>query len=298
MQNGTIRIGSRESKLAVAQSELIIDKIKNIDLSVKVDLITMKTTGDKILNKTLDKIGGKGLFLKELDEALSQKKVDLCVHSLKDVPVTENEEYPIGAYSERENPLDVLVLKSGCDKLDLSLPIGCSSPRRAAQFKMLYPDADIVPIRGNIQTRLKKLDSGEYGALILAKAGLIRLGLTERISYTFSPQEIVPAAGQGVIAVQSRKGEYTDLLNSINCNNSEICVKTERLVSRLLNGDCSSPIGVFAVIENERIHLYGFYSEDDISVKADIYGDVQDNEKLAYELADILKNGIDEKRSV
>lgn len=292
-----IKIGSRDSRLAVVQSELIIEKIKKLSDGSKTELVTMKTTGDKILNKTLDKIGGKGLFLKELDAALSEGRVDLCVHSLKDVPVDENEKYPIGAYSERETPFDVLVLKKGTDKLDLTLPVGCSSQRRALQFKMIYPKANVIPIRGNVQTRLAKLDSGEYGALILAEAGLKRLGLQERISYRFSPEEIVPAAGQGVIAVQGRKGEYAELLNSINDKSSEICVKTERLVSRLLEGDCSSPIGAFAEVD-EKMHLYGFYSEDDISVKADVIGDVSDNERLAHELVSKLKQLIDEKRSV
>lgn len=291
-----IKIGSRDSSLAVTQSKLIIEKICNADSTVETELVTMKTTGDKILNKSLDKIGGKGLFLKELDEALMQKRVDLCVHSLKDVPVIENEMYPIAAYSEREAPYDVLVLRAGTDKLDLSLPVGCSSARRMLQFKMLYPQAKIVPIRGNVQTRLKKLDSGEYGALILAEAGLVRLGLTERISHRFSPEEMVPAAGQGVIAVQGREGEYTELLNSINNKESEICVKTERLVSELLNGDCSSPIGAYAILENKKMHLYGFYSEDDISVKAEITGDISDNERLAGELVSRLRSDIDEKR--
>lgn len=292
-----IKICSRDSRLAIVQSELIIDKICRADSTVKAELITMKTTGDRILNKTLDKIGGKGLFLKELEEALMKKQVDLCVHSLKDVPITENKMYPIVAYSSRETPYDVLVLRTDIDSLDLSLPVGCSSMRRMLQFKMIYPQANVVPVRGNVQTRLKKLDSGEYGALILAEAGLKRLGLQSRISYRFSPEEMVPAAGQGVIAVQGREGEYTDLLNSINDNAAAICVKTERLVSKLLDGDCSSPIGAYAVTENDKMHLYGFYSKYDISVKADVTGDVKDNESLASELVTRLKYLIDEKRS-
>lgn len=292
-----IKICSRDSKLAVIQSELIIDQLCKADKSVTTELVTMKTTGDKILNKTLDKIGGKGLFLKELDEALMENRVDLCVHSLKDVPVEENQKYPIVAYSSRETPYDVIVLKDGLDKLDLSLPVGCSSLRRMLQFKMLYPEANVIPVRGNVQTRLRKLDSGMYGALILAEAGLKRLGLENRISYRFTPEEMVPAAGQGVIAVQGREGEYTELLKSINDNNSEICVKTERLVSKLLDGDCSSPIGAYAITENNKMHLYGFYSEDNISVKADVTGDISDNEILASKLVTMLRYLIDEKRS-
>lgn len=298
MDNQTIRIGSRDSRLAIIQSKIIIERICEAYPSVKPELITMKTMGDKILNKTLDKIGGKGLFLKELDEALFEKRVDLCVHSLKDVPVAENELCPLGAFSRREIPYDVLVLQKGKKELDLSQPVGCSSPRRTIQFMQLHPDANVIPVRGNVQTRLEKLDRGEYGALILAEAGLVRLGLQERISYRFSVSEMVPSAGQGVIAVQGRRGEYKELLESINNKESEICVRTERLVSKLLGGDCSSPIGVFAETVNGKMHIYGFYSENGVSACADICGDNTENEQLASELVNRLKSLIDEKRSV
>ena len=146
----TIRIGSRASRLAVIQSELVMAEIRRIQPAVKLELVTMKTTGDKILNKTLDKIGGKGLFLKELDAALLEKQVDICVHSLKDVPAQENPLLPIGAYSGREAPADVLVFPQGQTRRDPALPVGCAGARRAMQFQKLFPDAVIKPVRGNV----------------------------------------------------------------------------------------------------------------------------------------------------
>ena len=207
-----IRIGSRASRLAVVQSELVMAEIRKILPEADLELVTMKTTGDKILHKTLDKIGGKGLFLKELDAALLAGQVDICVHSLKDVPVTENPALPIGAYSVRELPADVLVFPKETSHWNPALPVGCASARRKMQFQQLYPEAVIQPVRGNVLTRLEKLDSGEHGALILAEAGLKRLGLSDRIAYRFSPEELVPAAGQGILAIQTRAGEYADLL--------------------------------------------------------------------------------------
>ena len=181
-----IRIGSRSSRLAVVQSKLIMEEIQKIMPDAKLELVTMKTTGDKILHQTLDKIGGKGLFLKELDAALLSGKVDLCIHSLKDVPTEENAAIPLGAYSIRETPGDVLVLPKGVSHWNPAQPVGCASLRRTMQFQELYPGAVIKPIRGNVLTRLEKLDSGAYDALILAEAGLKRLNLSDRISVRFS----------------------------------------------------------------------------------------------------------------
>ena len=163
-----IRIGSRESKLAVIQSEIVQRHLQEKYPEGEITLITMKTTGDKILDRTLDKIGGKGLFVKELDLALMEKRTDLSVHSLKDMPMEVPEELPILAFSRREDPRDVLVLPKGKTEIDFLKPIGCSSMRRILQFQKLYPQAVFKPIRGNVQTRLRKLDDGEYSATLLA----------------------------------------------------------------------------------------------------------------------------------
>ena len=168
-------IGSRESRLAVIQSEMVRDYILSYNKDCEVELLTMKTTGDKILDRTLDKVGGKGLFVKELDKALLEKKSQLSVHSLKDMPMEVPEELPLLAFSRREDPRDVLVLPEGIKELDESKPIGCSSLRRTLQLKELYPNMEFKSVRGNVQTRLKKLDEGQYSALVLAAAGLKRL---------------------------------------------------------------------------------------------------------------------------
>ena len=197
-----IKAGSRDSILAVIQSRIILELINKKAPGLGTELITMKTTGDKILDRTLDKVGGKGLFVKELDRALLSGEVDITIHSLKDLPADIPDGIKIAAYSERSAPEDVLILPEGKEELDHSLPIGCASKRRMAQLNILFPDIDIKPVRGNIQTRLSKLDSGQYGGLVLAKAGIVRLGLEKRISREFTPEEILPAAGQGIIAVE------------------------------------------------------------------------------------------------
>ena len=170
-------VGSRESRLAVVQSEQVTAWIRRHHPEMDVRLLTMKTTGDRILDRRLDKIGGKGLFVKELDKALLEGRSDLSVHSLKDMPMEIPGELPIVAYSAREDPRDALVLPEGVKELDLSKPIGCSSLRRMLQLKELYPEATFANIRGNVLTRLEKVDGGEYAATVLAAAGLKRLGL-------------------------------------------------------------------------------------------------------------------------
>ena len=191
-----IRFGSRDSRLAVIQSRMVMEAVQNACPQAEPELVTMKTTGDKILDKTLDQIGGKGLFVKELDLALRDGKVDFTVHSLKDMPMETPEDLPLAAFSKRADPRDVLVLPEGIPELCPGKPIGCSSRRRQLQLKALYPDFDIAPVRGNVQTRLRKLDEGQYSALVLAAAGLKRLGLENRINRFFSTEEILPAAGQ------------------------------------------------------------------------------------------------------
>ena len=190
-------IGSRESRLAVIQSEIVKKYIEEHSPDIQVEILTMKTTGDIILDRTLDKVGGKGLFVKELDKALMEKRSDISVHSLKDMPMEVPEELPLAAYSKREDPRDVLVLPKGQETMDKTKPIGCSSLRRILQLKEIFPDMEFKSVRGNVLTRLKKLDDGEYGALVLAAAGLKRLGLEDRISRYFTVSEIIPAAGQG-----------------------------------------------------------------------------------------------------
>jgi len=263
-----LRIGSRESKLAVIQSQLIMEMIKKSFPEVELELITMKTTGDIILDQTLDKIGGKGLFVKELDQALRQGVIDIAVHSLKDMPAESSEELPIIAFTEREDPRDVLIFPEGIEQLNRVQPVGCSSARRKVQIQEIWPEMRVEPVRGNVITRLRKLDEGQFGALILAYAGLKRLGLQNRISYTFSPEEMLPAAGQGILAVQGRKGEKLDFLDCIRDRDAETAALAEREFIRILDGGCSAPIAAFAQIAGDEVKLNGLYVDERSGIKA------------------------------
>ena len=254
-----IRVGSRESKLAVIQTQIVMDAIKRANPEIEVELVTMKTTGDIILDKTLDKIGGKGLFVKELDKAMLDGGVDITVHSFKDMPMDIPSELPIVATGRREDPRDVLILPQGASEIDFSKPIGSSSARRSMQLKKLYPGADIKPVRGNVITRLEKLDRGEYSALVLAAAGVKRLGLEHRISRYFTPEEMIPANCQGVIVVQARKGFDVSLLGDFACDQSWITTGCERAFVKELDGGCSAPIAAHSNIEGDEIVLTGMY---------------------------------------
>ncbi|MBQ9060824.1 MAG: hydroxymethylbilane synthase [Firmicutes bacterium] len=284
-----VRIGTRESKLAVIQSEMVGAYLR--EHGIKYELVPMKTTGDKILNKTLDKIGGKGLFVKELDQALLDGRSDISVHSLKDLPMEVPEELPVLAYSGREDPRDVLVLPEGETEIDFSRPIGSSSFRRRIQIEKLYPQARVESVRGNVQTRLRKLDEGQYGALILAAAGLIRLGLEDRISRYFEPEEILPAAGQGVLAVQGiQNGDYS-WAEDYNDIKTEREVLAERAFVRWLDGGCSSPIAAFARCGEDELTVEGLYYDEATGAwhRESMSGDPEHPEELGIELARTMK---------
>ncbi len=251
-----IKVGSRDSRLAVAQAGEVMEALGNCRL------VTMKTSGDMIPDRALDKAGGKGLFVKELDSALASGEVDLTVHSLKDVPAELPEGLPILAYTKREDPRDVLVLpeKGGWDK---DKPVGCSSSRRRIQLEMLFPDIYVKPVRGNIQTRLGKLDAGEYGALVLAAAGLHRLGLKDRICRYFTPEEIIPAAGQGILAVQGRENEFSEQAAKLDDPDSRICAEAERAFVRTLGAGCFAPIAAYAETQGGMLCLRAMYATED-----------------------------------
>lgn len=290
----SIRVGSRESKLAVIQSEIVMDAIRATDPSIKTELVTMKTTGDKILDRTLDQVGGKGLFVKELDRALLAGEVDLTVHSMKDLPAQLHPNLPIIAVSARETPYDVLVLPEGCESWDQTKPVGCASARRAIQLKALYPAITVRPVRGNVQTRLKKLDSGEYGALVLAQAGLHRLGLDHRIHRIFTPEEIIPSACQGVLAVQARADFDTACLRAFHDADAWTCAQAERAFIRTLDGGCSSPVAAFArMTDFDTLTLTGLYVPEDRSCMRTetIACPRADGVECAVQLALRLKNG-------
>lgn len=289
-----IRIGSRESALAVIQSRMVMDAIARTVPEAELELVTMKTTGDRILDKTLDQIGGKGLFVKELDQALRDGRADFTVHSLKDMPMEVPEDLPLAAFSKRADPRDALVLPEGVTELDPSKPIGCSSRRRQLQLKALFPQMDVKPVRGNVQTRLKKLQDGEFSALVLAAAGLKRLGLEDRISRYFSPEEMLPAAGQGILAVQTRQGVDTACLAGVHDPDAACCALAERAFVRALDGGCSSPVAAYAVVEGETLTLTGLYVSPDETVvrKGSLSGPKAEAETLGETLAAMLKKGM------
>ena len=290
-------IGSRESKLAVLQSEMVKSYIeqnnkKKDGSEVSVDILTMKTTGDIILDRTLDKVGGKGLFVKELDRALMDGRSNLSVHSLKDMPMEVPEELPLLAFSKREDPRDVLVLPEGVTELNSEKPLGCSSLRRTLQLKKLYPDMEVKSIRGNLQTRLRKLDEGEYSGLILAAAGLKRLGLEGRINRYFTPDEMIPAAGQGILAVQGRKDQDYSYLDGYCDRDAWIAGSAERAYVKYLDGGCSSPVAAFAEVNGEEIFIRGLYYSETTGkwITGQIKGAAEEGGKLGVALAKQLKN--------
>lgn len=279
-----VRVGSRDSRLAIVQAQKVMEAIQRFDPCIQIELITMKTTGDRILDRTLDQIGGKGLFVKELDEALLRGDVDITVHSYKDLPVQIHPDLPVVALSEREDARDVLIFPEGIAEGER--PVGCSSKRRMLQLKELGFDA-IAPLRGNVLTRLKKLDDGEYRAIVLAAAGIRRLGLADRISRFFSVSEIIPAAGQGILAVQARKGEDTGYLKYFHSAVSAIVSQAERAFITALNSGCSSPVAAYAYLEGDTLVLSGLYADEEkmVPVRGVHSGPLADAEKIGIELA-------------
>lgn len=288
-----IRIGTRKSRLACVQAEIVAEYIREFrDEEFQAELVKVVTTGDRILDKKLDEIGSKGMFVKELDIALMNGDTDLSVHSLKDMPMEVSAGLPIIGYSQREDPRDVLVLRAGAAEFNGCGVIGSSSNRRILQLKELYPQAKIKTVRGNVLTRLEKLDQGEYDALVLAAAGLKRLGLEERISRYFSVEEMIPAAGQGILCVQGRAGEDYGFLEGFFHREAKECADAERAFMRYLNGGCALPVGVYAeILDEEQMRIYGLYRErsDGTANKQWITGKREDAEGLGIRLAKMLR---------
>ena len=282
----TIRIGTRGSLLALAQTKIISDAIKRTWPDVNIDIVKITTTGDKNMSPfSSDPMGIKSMFTLELEHALMNREIDFAVHSLKDMPANINPALPIVAYSKRADPRDALVLTQNSTSLG---EFGSSSLRRRLQLERLYPDAKIIPIRGNITTRLKRLDDGEYSGLVLAVSGLERLGLSHRISRVFSPDEIMPAPGQGILACQGRADSNYDYLACVNDSESRDSALAERAFSRALNAGCNVPAGALAEIDGENITLKGLYAGGGTLRRACLYGSRADAEILGQKLAEVL----------
>jgi hydroxymethylbilane synthase len=256
-----IRIATRTSELALWQAHHIKQKLIALHPDLEIALVPLKTEGDKIVSVSLAKIGGKSLFVKELEEALLKGDADMAVHSVKDMPAELPASLKLAVYCSREAPEDALIAKEGLSLIDLppNPIIGTSSLRRQAQIKFLRPDCECRLLRGNVPTRLQKLWNGDYDAIILAVAGLERLGLAHHISYRFSLQEMLPAVGQGALGIECRADdkEILELLNPLNEPTIASCVKAERAMNAQLGGSCQTPIAGHAHIHEGKLRLVG-----------------------------------------
>lgn len=304
MTTHTVRIATRKSALALWQAEYVKAQLEHFHPGIIVELVPMTTKGDIILDTPLAKIGGKGLFVKELEVAMLEDRADIAVHSMKDVPV----EFPPGLGLEvicpREDPRDAFVSNTvaSFEELPQGAIVGTSSLRRQCQIKALRPDLDIRDLRGNVNTRLRKLDEGEYDAIILASAGLIRLEMPERIREHIAPEIMLPANGQGAVGIECRTNDdvIKALLAPLECKDTHIRVLAERAMNRALQGGCQVPIGSYAVLEknadHEEIYLRGLVGAIDGSkiLRSDIRGSLDQAQSLGEQLAqDLLSQGAD-----
>lgn len=284
-------IASRESALAMWQARNVQARLAALYPQSTVTILGMTTMGDRILDKALDKIGGKGLFVKELEEALADGRADLAVHSMKDVPMVLPDGFAMAAISEREDPRDAFVSNryKGLAELPPGSVVGTSSQRRESQLRARYPQLVVEPLRGNLQTRLRKLDDGAYAAIILAAAGLKRLGLADRIAAVLPPEQSLPAPGQGALGIECRadRADLIELLGVMNHPSTAACVRAERAVSRALSGSCQLPLGAYAQNEGDQLRLRGFVARRDGSqiVSEELTGSAADPEALGDELA-------------
>lgn len=289
-----LRIATRQSPLALWQAEFVKAELEQIHTDLTVELVPMVTRGDKILDTPLAKIGGKGLFVKELELAMLENRADIAVHSMKDVPMEFPDGLGLSVICEREDPRDAFVSNhyKDIDSLPLGATVGTCSLRRQCQLKAKRPDIKILDLRGNVGTRLSKLDEGQYDAIILASAGLKRLGLSQRIAHEIEPDWMLPAGGQGAVGIECRTDDQKtlDYLAPLNHPTTASRVIAERAVNNKLQGGCQVPIGVFATINQQSIHIKGLVGEVDGSrmIQDEISGDVTDAEPLGIELAEKL----------
>jgi porphobilinogen deaminase len=290
----TLTIASRESALAMWQAEHIRDRLRALYPATTVGILGMTTRGDQILDVTLSKIGGKGLFVKELEVALAEGRAELAVHSMKDVPMELPEGFALAVIGEREDPRDAFVSNRYQQLADLppGARVGTSSLRREAQLRARYPHLSVLALRGNVGTRLKKLDEDQYDAILLAAAGLKRLGLGARITGLLAVDDSIPAAGQGALGIEirSERADVAALLAPLNHAPSAACVRAERQVSRVLGGSCQVPLGAYATLAGETLTITGFVARPDGSqyLYAQAHGAMQDPEAVGQALADDL----------
>jgi len=293
-----IRIATRKSPLAMWQAEEVARQLKQHHAGIQVEFVKMTTKGDRILDAPLAKVGGKGLFVKELEQGMLDGDADIAVHSMKDVPMA----FPAGLHlpviMQREDPRDAFVSNhyKSLDDLPANARIGTSSLRRQLQIKANMPDAQMLDLRGNVNSRLQKLDNGDYDAIILASAGLIRLGFADRISSFIEPEQSLPAIGQGAVGIECRENDDTimNLLAPLNHADTHTRLSAERAMNNRLNGGCQVPIAGYSILEGDEIYLRGLVGRPDGSevVRDEIRGPAGQAEALGVELAErLLKQG-------
>jgi hydroxymethylbilane synthase len=293
-----IRIATRKSALALWQAEHVAALLQDLPDIASVELVPMSTRGDEILDRSLQKIGGKGLFIKELEIAMQRGEADIAVHSMKDVPAEMPEGFCLAAMLERASHADALVSPNGEQLADLpqGALVGSSSLRRQAQLKMMRPDLRIEPLRGNVNTRLAKLDNGDYDAIILAAAGLQRLKFDDRISQQFLPEEMLPAAAQGVVGIECLESATAlrAVLARLNHDTSVLTTLAERAIARVLEASCQSPVATFATIDGAQMTVRALVAMPDGSkfIRDSVSGQAEGAERLGEELAArLLKSG-------
>jgi len=293
-----LRIGSRGSRLALWQADFIKGIIRAEFPNLKIEISVIRTTGDKIADSPLSRIGGKEMFVKEIEEALLRDEIDIAVHSMKDMPTALPKGLKIGAVAERHDPRDVLVSKDHIKFYELpkKATIGTGSIRRQAQLLCLRSDLRILPIRGNVDTRLKKLRNEGFDGIVLALAGLKRMGLESEVTEAFSAEVLVPAPGQGIVAIECREDdkEINEILLQINHRESEIVASAERSFLERLGGSCQVPVGCYAESKEGRIRILGLIASPDGGevIRDEIKGSLDDHKSLGKELAErILEKG-------
>ncbi len=293
-------IATRESQLALWQAEHVKARLMALHPGLEVELLGMTTQGDQILDSPLSRIGGKGLFVKELETAMAEGRADLAVHSIKDVPMDLPEGFELAAISQREDPRDAFISRKYGSLADLpsGARVGTSSLRRQVQLRAVYPTLDVDTLRGNVNTRLRKLEEGQYDAILLAAAGLKRLGLDSHIRAILEPEESLPAVGQGALGIEIRTGrpDLAALLAPLNDPETAACVRAERAMSRMLQGGCQAPIGGYAEMLGGRIHLRAFVAdlEGIRFYKSTVEGDPADPEAVGHAAAaELIAQGAD-----
>ncbi|RTZ74140.1 MAG: hydroxymethylbilane synthase [Gammaproteobacteria bacterium] len=301
MTDQSIRIATRKSPLAMWQAEHVAAALQAAHPGLQVELLGMSTQGDKILDTPLAKIGGKGLFVKELEQGMLEGRADIAVHSMKDVPVELPEGLHLPVIMEREDPRDAFVSNAygSLDELPEGARVGTSSLRRQSQLLELRPDLELLPLRGNVNTRLRKLDEGEYDAIILAAAGLIRLGFGERIRTFLEPEQSLPAIGQGAVGIECRAEDerVNRLIAPLHHAPTAARVLAERALNNRLEGGCQVPIAGHAILEKGQLWLRGLVGSVDgkVIIRGEIRGEEAEAESLGVTLAErLLADGADE----